>query len=86
MRNMTEMSATQWLASACRDSVRLASGLAKVRRDKSARSQLVFHAGYGAAVAQGAPAYVAGADVPTPQITKGGLRGPQPWRDDPVIT
>ncbi|MEU7896502.1 hypothetical protein AB0B45_27050 [Nonomuraea sp. NPDC049152] len=86
MTNMTEMSATQWLASACRDGVRLASGLAKLRQDKSARSQLAFHAGYGAAAAQGAPVYVAGADVPTQQITKGGLRGPHPWRDEPVIT
>ncbi|MEV4164114.1 hypothetical protein [Nonomuraea dietziae] len=92
MRNLMEMSATQWLASACRNSVRLVDGPAKVRQEKSARSLLAartrvgLHAGFGAAAAQGAPGYVAGVDVPTQQITKGGLRGPQPWRDEPVIT
>lgn len=92
MRNLTEMSATQWLASACRNSVRLVDGPATVRQEKSALSPIASHAGlrlragFGAAAAQGAPVYVAGADVPTQQITKGGLRGPQPWRDEPVIT
>ncbi|MEU8143699.1 hypothetical protein [Nonomuraea sp. NPDC048901] len=83
------MSATPWLAFACRDLVRLADGPAKPRQQKSARRQepAVFaHARYAAA-APSAPVYVAAAsELPTQQITKGGLRGPHPWRDVPVIT
>ncbi len=82
------MTATQWLASACRDSVRLVHGPAKPRQEKSARRQdaaFYARAHYGAP-ALSAPAFVAGAEVPTQQITKGGMRGPQPWRDVPVIT
>ncbi|MER7501847.1 hypothetical protein AB0L05_01225 [Nonomuraea pusilla] len=82
------MSATSWLASARRDSVRLASGLAKLRQEKSARCQApasYARAHFGAA-AQGAPVFVAGIAQPTNPITKGGLRGPQPWRDAPVTT
>ncbi|UBU12173.1 hypothetical protein [Nonomuraea gerenzanensis] len=86
-----QMSATQWLASACRDSVRLADGLAKLRQEKSARSQaaaaaffLPVHA--GVAEAAGAPVYPGRIELPANQLTKGGLCGPQPWRDAPVIT
>ncbi|WP_146104228.1 hypothetical protein [Nonomuraea solani] len=78
-----------WLASACRDSVRLVDGPAKLRQEKSARSQAaaVFaaHAHVGAAP-QGAPIYVARIELPASQLTNGGLRGPYPWRDIPVIT
>ncbi|NUW46484.1 hypothetical protein [Nonomuraea rhodomycinica] len=81
------MSATQWLASACRDTVRLADGPAKLRQEKSARSQAPVYARvHLGAAAPSAPAFAAGADVPTQQITKGGMRGPQPWRDAPVTT
>ncbi|WP_336208160.1 hypothetical protein [Nonomuraea sp. LPB2021202275-12-8] len=82
------MSATQWLAFACRDAVRLVDGPAKLRQEKSARRQdSAFYApAHVSAAALIAPAYAAGAEVPTQQITKGGLRGPQPWRDAPVIT
>ncbi|MFD9940711.1 hypothetical protein ACFWYW_35555 [Nonomuraea sp. NPDC059023] len=91
-----KMSATQWLASARRDSVRLADGPAKFRQEQSVFGQepaFYAHAGfeavlvYGAGVAPSVPA-VAGAPsiVPTQQNTKGGLCGPQPWRDAPVIT
>ncbi|WP_157249598.1 hypothetical protein [Nonomuraea typhae] len=97
-----EMSAMQWLASAHRDSVnRLADGPARFRRVESALfgQESVFGARKGAIVA---PVYgvasgveptnapvIAGAlsnPVPTQQITKGGLCGPQPWRDAPVIS
>jgi hypothetical protein len=86
-----EMTATQWLASACRDSVRLVDGPAKLRREQSARRQdPAFYArAHVSAAALIAPALVAGAEVPTPQFakfTKGGMCGPQPWRDAPVIT
>ncbi|MFI9556878.1 hypothetical protein [Nonomuraea endophytica] len=95
-----KMSATQWLASARRDSVKLADGPAKLRREPSVFGQeSAFYARashgagfeavlvYGAGVAPSAPA-IAGAPsiVPTQQNTKGGLCGPQPWRDAPVIT
>lgn len=82
-----KMSATQWLVSACRDAVRLADGPAKLRQEKSARNQAAapLYAHFGAGV-PGAPVLVPGAAVPTQQITKGGMRGPQPWRDAPVIT
>jgi hypothetical protein len=83
-----EMSATQWLAFACRDLVRLVDGPAKLRQQKSARRQepaAFTHAHYGVA-APSAPVYVAGSELPTQQNTKGGLRGPHPWRDVPVIT
>ncbi len=76
------MSATQWLASACRDTVRLADGPAKLRQQKSALSREPFYAH----ARPGVPVFRAGAEVPTQQITKGGLCGPQPWRDAPVIT
>ncbi|GGT28322.1 hypothetical protein GCM10010176_086220 [Nonomuraea spiralis] len=84
-----KMTTTQWLASACRDSVRLADGPAKLRREKSARIQAAAfraRAHVAVAVPQGAPVYGAGIAVPTNQLTKGGLCGPQPWRDAPVIT
>lgn len=91
-----KMSATQWLASARRDSVRLVDGPARFRPEQSVFGQepaFYAHAGleavlvYGAGVAPSAPA-IAGAPsiVPTQQNTKGGLCGPQPWRDAPVIT
>ncbi|MEU0571709.1 hypothetical protein ABZ297_40810 [Nonomuraea sp. NPDC005983] len=82
-----QMSATQWLASACRNSVRLADGPAKLRQEKSARSQAAAyaHARFGAS-AYSAPVFIAGAELPTQQSPKGGLRGPHPWRDVPVIT
>lgn len=83
------ISATQWLASARRDSVILVGGVAVVRQEKSVRSQEAAfraRAHYGAALVSSAPAMRAGAAVPTQQITKGGLCGPQPWRDAPVIT
>ncbi|MET7465766.1 hypothetical protein [Nonomuraea sp. NPDC005501] len=82
-----DMSATQWLASACRDSVRLANGPAKPLQEKSARSQApAYPRVHLGADAKSAPVFAAGTDVPTQQITKGGMRGPQPWRDVPVIT
>ncbi|MEV4178706.1 hypothetical protein [Nonomuraea sp. NPDC049709] len=85
-----KMSATQWRASACRDLVRLVDGPAKLRQEKSARSQTAAfyaHAHSGAAaVKQGAPVYNARIELPTSQLTKGGLCGPPPWRDAPVIT
>ncbi|MFI6296373.1 hypothetical protein ACIBEJ_32585 [Nonomuraea sp. NPDC050790] len=95
-----KMTATQWLTSARRDSVKLADGPAKFRQEQSVFGQeSAFHARarhgagfeavlvYGAGVAPSAPA-IAGAPsiVPNPQNTKGGLCGPQPWRDAPVIT
>ncbi|TMR07961.1 hypothetical protein ETD86_49830 [Nonomuraea turkmeniaca] len=83
-----QMSATKWLASACRDSVRLVDGPAKLRHEKSVRSQVAAfyaRAHFGAAV-QGAPVYAARIELPANQLTKGGLCGPQPWRDTPVIT
>lgn len=95
----TNMPATPWLASACRDVVRLADGPAKLRQEKSVRRQesaFYARAHFGAAAmnapvaataaaAPGAAARVAYAEVPTQPITKGGLRGPHPWRDTPVI-
>lgn len=84
-----QMSATQWLASARRDSVRLADGPAKLRQEKSARIQapaVRARAHAGVAAPQGVPVYGAGIAAPTNQLTKGGLCGPQPWRDAPVIT
>ncbi|TXK38469.1 hypothetical protein [Nonomuraea sp. C10] len=98
MISINNTPATQWLLSACRDSVRLVSGPAKLRQDESARRQesLMYaraHAGavtsgapvFAAAVALGVPAGTAGAEVPTQPIAKRGV-GPQPWRDAPVIT
>jgi hypothetical protein len=83
-----KMSATQWAASACRDSVRLADGPAKLRQEKSVRSQAAaFRASdHSRAIAQGAPVYAGRIELPANQLTKGGLCGPQPWRDTPVIT
>ena len=82
------MSATQWLAFACRDLVRLADGPAKQLQDKSARRQkpAVFTHARRAVVAPSALVYVAASELPTQQNPKGGLRGPHPWRDVPVIT
>jgi hypothetical protein len=83
-----EMSATQWLAFAHRDLVRLVDGPAKLRQEKSARSQATTsyaRARFGAR-AQGTPVYIAGIELPASQLTKGGLCGPHPWRDVPVIT
>ncbi|MDA0636526.1 hypothetical protein OUY22_24185 [Nonomuraea sp. MCN248] len=90
--------ATQWLVSACRDSVRLVDGPARLRQDEYARRQdsvsyARAHGGaaaasapvFGAAAALGMPALVPGAEVPTQPIAKRGV-GPQPWRDAPVIT
>jgi hypothetical protein len=84
----TKMSATQWLASACRDAVRLADGPAKLRQPISARNQETAFAARAhlSAAALSAPVYRAGAEVPTQPFAKGGMRGPQPWRDKPVIT
>ncbi|WP_326635376.1 hypothetical protein OIE67_55215 [Nonomuraea fuscirosea] len=84
-----KMSATPWFAFACRDSVRLADGPAKPRQEKSARSQAAAfyaHAYTGVAAEQGAPVYSARIELPANQLTKGGLRGPHPWRQAPVIT
>ncbi|NJP96887.1 hypothetical protein HCN51_46975 [Nonomuraea sp. FMUSA5-5] len=84
-----QMSATQWLAFACRDSVRLADGPAKLRQEKSARSQAAAfsaRAHVTVAAVPGAPVYMARIELPANQLTKGGLCGPQPWRDAPVIT
>ncbi|MGN9846626.1 hypothetical protein ACTMTI_51835 [Nonomuraea sp. H19] len=84
-----EMSATKWLASACRDVVRLVDGPARLRQEKSARSQAAaayYARNHFGAVAQGAPVYHARIELPANQLTKGGLCGPQPWRDVPVIT
>ncbi|MFC4122445.1 hypothetical protein [Nonomuraea zeae] len=87
MINIT-MSATQWLAFACRDAVRLADGPARLRQEKSARSQAsaFFPRAHAGAGVQGAPVYVARIELPANQLTNGGLCGPQPWRDTPVIT
>ncbi|TDC88915.1 hypothetical protein E1292_45070 [Nonomuraea deserti] len=86
--NSIKMPATKWLASACRDSVRLVDGPTKSRQEKSVRSQAAAyaHAHFGAAAAQAAPVYTARIELPANQLTKGGLRGPHPWRDTPVIT
>ncbi|MGW3345236.1 hypothetical protein ACWDA3_18135 [Nonomuraea rubra] len=84
-----QMSATQWLAFACRDSVRLADGPARLRQEKSARSQAAAfyaRAHVGVAAMPGAPVYEGRIELPANQLTKGGLCGPQPWRDAPVIT
>ncbi|MGW0804407.1 hypothetical protein [Nonomuraea sp. NPDC002799] len=80
--------AMQWVASACSHSVRLADGPAKLHREKSARSQAAaFYARpHAGVVASGAPVYNARIELPANQLTKGGLCGPQPWRDKPVIT
>ncbi len=85
------MTATQWLASACRDSVRLVDGPAKLRREQSARRQdpAFYASAHFGAAALIAPALAAGVEAPNPQFakfTKGGMCGPQPWRDAPVIT
>ncbi|WP_433515754.1 hypothetical protein ACQP2T_09250 [Nonomuraea sp. CA-143628] len=83
------MSATPWLASACRDLVRLVDGPAKLRQQKSARRQepAVFAHARRAGATPSALVYVAAAsELPTQQNPKGGLRGPHPWRDVPVIT
>lgn len=83
-----QMAATQWLASACRDSVRLVDGPTKLRQEKSARSQAAAYgarAHFGAAT-PAAPVYTARIELPAYQLTNGGLWGPQPWRDTPVIT
>ena len=82
------MSATQWLPSACRGPVRLVDGPAKLRQQKSAHQQgsaFYAQAVFGPA-ASNAPARVAAFEVPAQQISKGDLRGPQPWRNSPVIT
>ncbi|MEU8245463.1 hypothetical protein [Nonomuraea sp. NPDC048916] len=82
-----KVSATPWLTSACRNSVRLVDGPARLRQHQSARSQATAYAlAHLGARAESAPVFFAGAEVPTRQITKGGMRGPQPWRDAPVIT
>lgn len=84
-----EMSATQWLAAACRVSVRLANGPAKLRQQKSAPSQITAsfpRVHLPVAAAAGAPVYDGRIELPAYQLTKGGLCGPQPWRDAPVIT
>lgn len=83
-----KMSAMQWLAFACRDSVRLVAGPVKPRQESSARSQAIaaFPAQHIAAAGGVAPDYAARIAVPASQLTKGGLCGPQPWRDAPVIT
>ncbi|MET9243522.1 hypothetical protein [Nonomuraea sp. NPDC003709] len=83
-----QMPATQWLASACRNSVRLVDGPTKLRQEKSARSQAAAYgarAHFGAAT-PAAPVYTARIELPAYQLTNGGLWGPQPWRDTPVIT
>jgi hypothetical protein len=83
-----QMPAKQGLASACRISVRLVDGPAKLRQEKSARSQAAAYrarAHFGAAT-PAAPVYHARIELPANQLTKGGLWGPQPWRDTPVIT
>lgn len=83
-----EMSATPWFASACRDSVVLLAGAAKLRQEKSARRQaaaFIARAHSGVA-AEGATVYAGRIELPANQLTKGGLCGPQPWRDAPVIT
>ncbi|PZG16749.1 hypothetical protein [Nonomuraea aridisoli] len=83
-----KMSATKWLASACRDSVRLVYGPAKLRQECPVRSQAVVFSSrqHFAAVKEAAPAYIARIALPANQLTKGGLCGPQPWRDAPVIS
>lgn len=80
--------ATPWLASARRNAVRLVDGPAKLRREKSARSQAAaFPAGAQVrTVVAGVPVHAARIQLPAYQLTKGGLCGPQPWRDAPVIT
>ncbi|GGO82042.1 hypothetical protein [Nonomuraea cavernae] len=81
-----QMSATPWLTFACRNSVRLVDGPARLRQHESARSQAAAYAlAHLGASADGVPVS-AGASQPTQQFTKGGMRGPQPWRDAPVIT
>ncbi|MEV0623846.1 hypothetical protein AB0I81_61745 [Nonomuraea sp. NPDC050404] len=83
------MPATKWLASACRDSVRLVGSPAKLRQEKSApRQAAAFYANAHArvAVSPGAPVFDGRIELPAIQLTKGGLCGPQPWRDAPVIT
>jgi hypothetical protein len=83
-----KMTATQWLTSARRDSVRLVNGPAKLRQDKSAHVQapaFYARAHVGITVTQGAPVYSARIELPSNQLS-GGLCGPQPWRDAPVIT
>ncbi|MEV0389865.1 hypothetical protein [Nonomuraea sp. NPDC050643] len=85
----SKMPSTKWLASPCRDLVRLVDGPVKLRQEKSARSQAAaaFYArAHSGAVAQGAPVYIARIELPANQLTNGGLRGPYPWRDIPVIT
>lgn len=73
------MEATQWLTSACRSTVQhIADGPIQLQRHKSAL--------YAPAAGLGGGASVAVAQVPTQPTTKGGLRGPHPWRDEPVIT
>ncbi|GAA0950465.1 hypothetical protein [Nonomuraea longicatena] len=99
MISMKNMSAAQWLASARRDSVRLIDGLAELRQEKSVRGRersaitrvgggLVSSAPAFSAGAPGAIASPAGIHLPMTQqqYTKGGLCGPQPWRDAPVRT
>ncbi|WP_143043737.1 hypothetical protein [Nonomuraea jiangxiensis] len=81
-----KMPAMQWLASACRDSVRLVDGPAKPRQQKSARSQAAAFFARAHFSAQAAPVNGARIELPAYQLTKGGLCGPQPWRDAPVIT
>jgi hypothetical protein len=82
----SQTTATPWLASACRDLVRLADGPAQLRQDKSVRIQESAAYAHFGVVATSAPAYVAASEAPTQQNTKGGLRGPHPWRDIPVTT
>ncbi|MGW2147818.1 hypothetical protein ACWCOT_26205 [Nonomuraea bangladeshensis] len=87
--SILKIAATPWLASACRDSVLLAHEPAKPRQEKSARSQsaaFYARAHFGAAAPQVAAVYAGRIELPASQLTNGGLCGPQPWRDTPVIT
>ncbi|MFG1700705.1 hypothetical protein [Nonomuraea sp. NPDC049309] len=84
-----EMSATPWFASACRASVVSLADAAKLRQEKSARRQAAaafFARAHSGVAAEGAPVYAGRIELPAYQLTKGGLCGPQPWRDAPVIT
>jgi hypothetical protein len=81
-----KMTATQWAASACRDSVRLVDGPAKLRQEKSVRSQASAYHASAYFYAQGAPVFAGRIELPANQLSNGGLCGPQPWRDAPVIT
>ncbi|MEU6999384.1 hypothetical protein [Nonomuraea sp. NPDC046570] len=73
---------TTRVAFACPDVavvIRLADGPAKLRQEQFAPSQKSAYFGaFGF--------HASAAAAPTQQITNGGLRGPHPWRDEPVIT